>query len=105
MARLLMAYVFARHGACPPVIATAQRDHYIRNLEWADGGDLRPVVEFLTDLAATTTLSAIRIAEDVPGGRAWKTHGNGEQTVRESVRLRVRYLREPADGHCQSKSA
>ena len=84
MARLLMAYVFARAGECPPVISTAQRDDYIRNLERADGGDLRRFVQYLADLAATTTLSAISIAEDVLDGRPWRTHGNGGQTVRES---------------------
>lgn len=84
MARLLMAYVFARAGEFPPVISTAQRDDYIRNLEWADGGDLRRFVQYLADLAAPTTLSAIGIAEDVLDGRPWRTHGNGGQTVRES---------------------
>ena len=84
MARLLMAYVFARAGEFPPVIATELRNDYIMNLELADGGDLRPFVEYLADLAATTTLSAVRIAEAVLAGRAWRTHGNGGQTVRES---------------------
>ena len=84
MARLLMAYVFVRAGEFPPVISTVLRDDYIRYLEWADGGDLRPFAEYLADLAATTTLSAIRVAEDVANGRAWKTHGNGGQTVRQS---------------------
>ena len=84
MARLLMAYVFAGAGECPPVIGMVQRDDYIRNLERADGGDLRRFVQYLADLAATTTLSAISIAEDVLDGRPWRTHGNGGQTVRES---------------------
>ena len=84
MARLLMAYVFARVGEFPPVIATELRNDYIMSLELADGGDLRPFVEYLGDLAAITTLSAIRIAEDVLKGRPWRTHGNGGQTVRES---------------------
>ncbi len=85
MARLLMAYVFGRAGEFPPVISTTQRDDYIRHLERADGGDLRPFAEYLADLAATATLSAIRVAEDVLGGRACRTHGNGGQTVRESA--------------------
>jgi len=84
MARLLMAYVFARAGEFPPVISMMQRNDYIRNLEWADGGDLRRFVQYLADLAATTTLSALSIAEDVLDGRNWRTHGNGGQTVRES---------------------
>ena len=84
MARLLMAYVFARAREFPPVISTMQRNDYIRNLEWADGGDLRRFVQYLADLAATTTLSALSIAEDVLDGRQWRTHGNGGQTVRES---------------------
>ena len=84
MARLLMAYVFTRAGEFPPVISMMQRNDYIRHLEWADGGDLPPFVEYLADLAATTTLSAIRVADDVLGGRPWRTHGNGGQTVRES---------------------
>ena len=84
MARLLMAYVFARAGEFPPVISMMQRNDYIRNLEWADGGDLRRFVQYLADLAATTTLSALSIAADVLDGRPWRTHGNGGQTVRES---------------------
>ena len=84
MARLLMAYVFARAGEFPPVIATELRNDYIMSLELADGGDLSPFVEYLADLAATTTLSAVRIAEAVLARRAWRTHGNGGQTVRES---------------------
>ena len=84
MARLLMAYVFVRAGEFPPVIAMEQRDEYIANLEDADRGNLRPFVEYLADLSATTTASAIRMAGRVLEGQTWKTHGNGGQTVRES---------------------
>ena len=84
VARLLMAYVFARHGEFPPVIGIEQRDEYIANLEDADRGDLRPFVEYLADLATASTASAIRIVGRVLKGRNWKTHGNGGQTVRES---------------------
>ena len=41
-------------------------------------------MQYLADLAAITTLSALSIAEDVLDGRPWRTHGNGGQTVRES---------------------
>ncbi len=84
VARLLMAYVFARSGEFPPVIGMEQRDEYIANLEDADRGDLRPFVEYLADLAATSTASAIRMVGRALEGRTWKTHGNGGQTVRES---------------------
>lgn len=84
MARLLMACVFARRGEFPPVIAMEQRNDYIANLEEADRGDLRPFVGYLADLAATTTASAVLIARRVLEGWAWRIHGNGGQTVRES---------------------
>ena len=77
MARLLMAYVFARAGEFPPVISTERRDDYIRNLEWADGGDLRRFVQYLADLAATTTLSALSIAEDVLDGETGERTATG----------------------------
>ena len=84
MARLLMAYVFARAGEFPPVIAMEQRNDYIGNLEDADRGNLRPFAGYLADLASTSTASAIRTAGRVHEGWTWKTHGNGGQTVRES---------------------
>lgn len=83
MARLLVAYVFARNRECPPVISLERRKHYIRTLELADGGDLRPFIDFLADLAAMNTGSAILTAEEVLKGTYRTRHGNGGTSVRE----------------------
>ena len=83
VARLLVAYVFARAGECPPVISLDRRRHYIRSLEAADRGDLRPFIEFLAVLAAENTLDAIGTADDVLQRWPRRRHGNGGGTVRE----------------------
>ena len=83
MARLLMACVFARAGECPPIIPLARRAEYILNLEAADRGDLRPFVEFLADLAAMNTRSAITAADDVLRGTYRRRHGNDGVTARD----------------------
>ena len=83
VARLLMAYVFARRRECPPVISLDRRPHYILNLEEADRGNLHPFIEFLADLAAMSTASAIATAETALRGRHYTRHGNGGWTVRD----------------------
>ena len=83
MARLLMTYVFTRNRECPPVISLGRREHYILSLEEADRGDLRRFVEFLADLAALNTGSAITTAENVLRGTYRNRHGNGGMTVRD----------------------
>ena len=83
MARLLMAYVFARAGECPPVIPAERRRHYIRSLEAADRGDLRPFIEFLAALAALNTLEAVDTVDDVLQRRPRRRHGNGGVTARD----------------------
>ena len=83
MARLLMACVFARNRECPPVISLERRQHYIVSLEEADRGNLRPFIEFLADLAALNTGSAITAAEAALRDKYHKRHGNGGVTVRD----------------------
>ena len=83
MARLLMAYVFARNGECPPIISLDRRDEYIRNLERADEGNLRPFIEFLAVLATANTIEAIGTADDVLQRRPRRSHGNGGVTARD----------------------
>ena len=83
MARLLVAYVFARHRECPPVISLEQREHYILSLEEADRGNLRTFIDFLADLAALNTRSATATAENVLRGTCRKRHGNGGVTARD----------------------
>ena len=82
-ARLLVAYVFARAGECPPVISLERRRHYLRSLEAADRGDLRPFIEFLAVLAAANTLEAIGTADDVLQQWPRRRHGNGGVTARD----------------------
>ena len=83
MARLLMAYVFARNRECPPVISLERRKHYILSLEEADRGDLHPFIVFLADLAAMNTESAALTAERVLRGTYSTRHGNGGVTARD----------------------
>ena len=77
----LIAEVFA--GECPPVISLDRRRHYIRSLEAADRGDLRPFIEFLAVLAAENTLDAIGTADDVLQRWPRRRHGNGGVTARD----------------------
>ena len=83
MARLLMAYVFARRRECPPVISLERRRHYILSLEEADRGNLRPFIEFLAGLAAMNTDSATLTGENSLRGQYHNRHGNGGVTVRD----------------------
>lgn len=83
MARLLMAYVFARTRECPPVIPLELRKHYILSLEEADRGDLRPFIEFIATLAAANTDGAILTANKALRGDYRTRHGNGGMTVRD----------------------
>ena len=83
VARLLVAYVFARASECPPVISLERRQHYIRSLEAADRGDLRPFIQFLAALAALNTLEAVDTADDVLQRWPRRRHGNGGVTARD----------------------
>ena len=83
MARLLVAYLFARNRECPPVISLERREDYILSLEEADRGNLRAFIDFLADLAAINTRSATTTAEHVLRGTYRKRHGNGGVTARE----------------------
>ena len=83
MARLLMAYVFARNCECPPVISFERREHYILSLEEADRGDLRPFIAFVATLATANTEGAILTANNVLRGKYRRRHGNGGMTVRD----------------------
>ena len=83
MARLLVAYVFARNRECPPVISLERREHYILSLEAADRGTLRTFIDFLADLAVMNTASAILTAENVLRGQYRQRHGNGGVTARD----------------------
>ena len=83
MARLLMAYVFARRRECPPVISLERREHYILSLEAADRGNLRPFIDFIATLATGSTEGATLTAEGVLSGKYHKRHGNGGVTARD----------------------
>ena len=83
MARLLMAYVFARNRECPPVISQGRREHYILSLEEADRVNLRPFIEFIATLATESTDAAALTADNVLRGKYHKRHGNGGVTARD----------------------
>ena len=83
MARLLMAYVFARNRECPPVISLDRREHYILSLEEADRSDLRPFIEFVATFATQNTEGAILTANTALRGVYRRRHGNGGVTARD----------------------
>ena len=53
---------------------------YIRNLERADNGDLRPFIRYLGILSSMSTTGAVELARDIVRGRTHLRHGNGALT-------------------------
>ena len=80
MSRLLVAYAFARNGEFPPIVPADGKDTYIRNLEWADEGDLRPFIVYLALRSQQDTADAANLARSILRGRTHLRHGNGGLT-------------------------
>ena len=80
MSRLLVAYAFARNGEFPPIVRSAEKDTYLRNLDWADEGDLRPFIEFLALRSWGEAAAATNLARSIVRGRTHLRHGNGGVT-------------------------
>ncbi len=105
VARMLMAYAYIRRGLPPPVITNAIRSGYIRSLEAADRGDLRPFNNFLYRHAISTLEEAVEIGNQALEDRLERPNGNGGRTIvnvyhppgeGESDRIR-QHLRSPAN--------
>ena len=80
ISRLLVAYAFARNGEFPPVVTAAGKEEYLRRLEQADEGDLRPFITYLAFLALPSTESAVNLAREILRGRTHLRHSNGGVT-------------------------
>ena len=80
MSRLLVAYAFARSGEFPPVVPAYGKEQYLRNLDRADDGDLRPFIRYLALRSQESTADAAELARDIVRGRTHLRHGNGGLT-------------------------
>ena len=65
IARALATLVFVKAGWFPLVVRDRERAAYIGALEAADGGDLRPLVEYFARLQRDQFVHALNIADDV----------------------------------------
>ena len=80
ISRLLVAYAFARKGELPPVVPAAGKESYLRRLERADEGDLRPFISYLALCSLDYTAAGVRLARSILRGRTHLRHGNGGVT-------------------------
>ena len=82
VARLLVAFAYARAGEIPPVIPSEAGERYAGALDLATRGDFGALVRFLGDLAAAISRAACARAEIILGGDADYRHANGGITSR-----------------------
>ena len=82
VARLLVAYAYAKAGEIPPVVPSESRERYARALELAARGGLGSFARFLGDLAAAMSRAASARAEIILGGDTDYRHSNGGVTSR-----------------------
>ncbi len=69
IARTLATLVFVKAGWFPLVVRDRERAMYLDALETADGGDLKPLVEYFARLQRDQFVRALHIAEDVQQSR------------------------------------
>lgn len=81
MARLIMSYVLAKHGAFPPIITIGNRDQYIDSLEESDGGNLQPFLDFVAAESASSIRGAVSIAKRILRGSRHYHHQNRGVTI------------------------
>lgn len=77
VARALATLIFIKADWLPLVVRDAERDRYIDALEEADGGNLKPLVSFFSELQRREFIKALGIARDV------------ERSVRIETRIRA----------------
>ena len=82
-ARLLMSYVFARHGEPTPVITTQEKPRYFDALQEADRGNLRTFVRLLERKAADGLEFATKSIENTLRDRHEYFHMNGDVSTRD----------------------
>ncbi len=81
VSRMLMAYAYIRRGLPPPIVSSTNRPAYIRSLEMADRGNLKPFNDFLHVYATATLQEAIAIGNLALEGHLERPNGNGGRTV------------------------
>ena len=69
IARAIATLVFIKGGWFPLVVRDRERARYIEALEQADGGDLKPLVDYFARLQKDEFVRALSIAEDVQRSR------------------------------------
>ncbi|MBZ5525082.1 MAG: Fic family protein [Acidobacteriia bacterium] len=65
VARALASLIFIKAGWFPVAVTRDARSRYIEALEFADEGDLKPLVSFLVDVQKRSLLQALKAADDV----------------------------------------
>ena len=82
-ARLLMSYVFARHGEPTPVITAQEKPSYFDALQEADRGSLRTFAQLLETKALEGLRYSTRSIENMLRGRHAYFHMNGDVSTKE----------------------
>ena len=84
-ARLLMSYVFARHGEPTPVITTQEKPRYFMALQQADRGNLLAFAQMLETKAVDGLRFAAMSIENMLRGRHTYFHMNGDISTKEPL--------------------
>ena len=87
IARALATLVFVKAGWFPLVVRDRDRSAYISALETADGGDLKPLIEYFAKRQRDAFVSALNVAEDVRQARR----------VADTIQAAQRQLRQRRD--------
>ncbi len=65
VARAIATLIFVKDGWFPLVVKDSERNKYIGALEKADNGNLKPLVEYFSELQKSEIVKALSIAHDV----------------------------------------
>jgi Fic family protein len=92
VARAIAAFVLINDGCFPIVVDRDTRDEYVRSLEMADGGDLRPLVRLFARLEKREIEQALSLSQDVIDDQV-PTEGAFRAKLLTAFRDRVREKR------------
>ena len=76
-----MAYAYIKRNLPPPVVTAEEKPAYIDALEFADEGDLRAFVDYISPLALGQIQAAGRVAQRALSGELNRPTGNGGRRV------------------------
>ncbi len=93
VARAIAAFALISDGCFPIVVDRDARDEYIRCLETADGGDLRPLIRLFARLEKREIEQALSLSQDVVADEVL-TEGSFRAKLLAAFRERVREKRE-----------